>query len=227
MEQLGHWDRAEKYVATDSQENFRKQPRGALMGFKVDSVEVEPDGRQGTAVIEVQAAANVGGVPLAMPRESQWRWVDGAWYLVVNATPPKRSLQEMLGSAAGKGPSHAEELKFKGHRDNLGYVGTDQVRVAHFPLTNVSDHVVTITSIVTGCPCLTVKSQKQEFKPGESGEVDIEFNPAGYERDYAQTIVLKTDPGNQTIYLAILAFVMPKGHTAPVRVPPPKAKPGS
>ena len=227
LEQLGHWDRAEGYVAADSQENFRKQPKNAFLGFKVDSVKVESNGREGTAVIEAQVVTNVGASPLAMPRASQWRWINGAWYVVVPNPTNGKSLQEFLDTATAKAPTHPEELKFKGHHYKLGFVQPDQIKVARFPFTNVTDHAVTLTSIETSCPCLQVKSEKKEFKPGESGEVAIEFNPAGYERDYAQTVVVKTDPGDLTTFLAVMAYVMPKGKPSPPVVTAPKNKPGS
>ena len=107
----------------------------------------------------------------------------------------------------------------------MGMIQPGQIKVARFPFTNVTDHPVTITSIETFCDCLKAKIDKKEYKPGESGEVAIEFNPKGFERDYGATILVKTDPGDIPTHLTVLGFVVPSW--PPNNKPAAKGNPGS
>ena len=107
-------------------------------------------------------------------------------------------------------------MKFGGHRFGLGLMKNGEKKVARFPFTNPTDHLVTITQVATGCECLTVKDFKKEYKPGESGELVIEFDSTNYPGLYAQTMVVKTSPGDATSYLLV------EGET-PIRVNPAPA----
>jgi len=219
--QLGRWDQAEGFISADTRENFHNAQKSAFLGFEVGSVEVAPGGEDATVEVTMQiVTSNVAAPgPISVPQKSHWRRVDGVWYMVV---PPPANAGTQLGSLfAGSAVKsqvapRAEELKFKGHRYILGKIGKDQVRMARFPFTNVTDHAVSLSSVVTGCDCLEVKTTKREFKPGESGELDIQFNPKDFEREYLQTIVVKTDPGGVTSHLTVVAYVLgPELHMVP------------
>ncbi|HEV2495143.1 MAG TPA: DUF1573 domain-containing protein [Terriglobia bacterium] len=219
--QLARWDQAEGFISADTRENFHKAQKSPFLGFNVGSVEVAPGGVDATVEVTMQiVTSNVAAPgPINVPQKSRWRRVDGVWYMIV---PPPENSGAQLGNLFGKGAPksqvapRAEDLKFKGHRYILGKIGSDQLQTARFPFTNVTDHVVTLSSVVTGCDCLEVKTTQKEFKPGESGELDVQFNPKGFEREYMQTIVVKTDPGGVTSHLTVGAYVLgPELHMVP------------
>jgi uncharacterized protein DUF1573 len=226
--QLGHWDQAESFIAPDSLENFRKQPRGAFLGFEVQSVSVAPTGEAGMAVVDMRTMNSLSPMPVAMPQTSRWRWINGDWYLEVpNPADQGEGFKALFDEPKETKPtaSRPEDLKFKGHRYRLGMVRSGEVRVAHFPFTNVTDHPVTLSSVNTFCDCLQAKIDKKEFKPGESGELDITFDPKGFQREYSQSIIVKTDPGDLTTYLTVMGFVVTDEAPSKKRVA--KAKPSS
>jgi hypothetical protein len=215
--QQGMWTRAEAYVTEDSLEEYRSQSKNRLLGCQIESTKVDPDGQSATAVVRVKFVAGLPPVPMEIPRTTRWRLVGDRWYLVT----PRRdlnALQSLFASRSTKTPGKEiarEELKFKGHRYNFATIQPGQIKVARFPFTNVTDHVVTLAQVLTGCKCLQVKTEKKLYKPGESGEVVIEFDPTGYERDYAQTIVVKTDPGGLSTHLNVTGFITPRPRQAP------------
>jgi len=215
--QLGRVDQAEAYIALDSKENFRKEPKGFFLGFKVDSIKLQPDGRAATVLVQTQVImGNTGGSPVTMPRTSHWTWVDGLWYLVESPPATQGENMKALFSAPGtRGQARPEELKFKYHLYVLGKIQPGQITAARFPFTNVTDHTVTLTSVNTFCDCLRVKAGKKEFKPGESGELNIEFDPKGFELSYVETILVKTDPGDLTAYLTVSGYVVPPPRESP------------
>ncbi len=216
--QQGMWTRAEAYVTEDSLEEHRSQSKNRFLGFQIESTKIDPDGQSATAVVRVKFFAGLPPVPMEIPRTTRWRLVGDRWYLVTPRRDPN-ALQSLFASRSTKTPGKKiarEELEFKGHNYSFGTIQPGEIKVARFPFTNVTDHVVTLTDVVTGCPCLRLKTEKKVYKPGESGEIVIEFDPTDYERGYAQTIVVKTDPGSLTTHLNVGGYtVVPPRREAP------------
>lgn len=224
--QLSRWSAAEKYITPDSLESYRDQNKSPFLGFTFDSIKIAPNGQEATISARVQVFTGVSSMPMWLPRESRWKLVDGAWYVII----PRESRVDMKGlftAPGAKGTAAApppEELKFKGLRWNFAMIARGQIKTARFPFTNVTGHDVTITEVAAGCDCLKVKLEKKVYKPGESGTLEIEFDPAGFARDYAQSIVVKTDPGGLTTYLMVVGYVEPPPH--PVAKTEEGKKPG-
>ncbi|MBI4480067.1 MAG: DUF1573 domain-containing protein [Acidobacteria bacterium] len=206
--------KAESYATKDSRERLRDQVGSPLLGFRIISVQVSPDGVNGDVTIELTAMAAYVASPFPVEKKTQWRMEDGEWRILV-PEPAQLSLESMMGMGGGE-PAKPEELKFGGHRFGLGQMKNGEKKVARFPFTNPTDHLVTITQVATGCECLKVKDFKKEYKPGESGELVIEFDSTNYPGVYAQTMMVKTSPGDATSYLLV------EGET-PIRVDPPRA----
>ena len=206
--------RAEAYATKDSRERLRDQASNPFLGFRVVSLQVKPEGMNADVMIEMMVMAPYMAAPFPVERKSQWRMEDGEGRIFVPEAP-QLSLESMMGMGGGE-PAKAGELKFGGHRFGLGLMKNGEKKVARFPFTNPTDHLVTITQVATGCECLTVKDFKKEYKPGESGELVIEFDSTNYPGLYAQTMVVKTSPGDATSYLLV------EGET-PIRVNPAPA----
>ena len=211
--QQGQWFQAEPYLTEDSREPFQNQWRSAFMGskpfvgFKVESAKLDPDGQNATAVVRLLVFTQFSAEPAEVPRTSRWRLVNNIWYLVFPKADP--NAQNSLFNVKNSRPAKAqpEQLKFKGHRYGFGIVQPGEIKTSRFPFTNVTDHLVKLAAVLTSCECLRVKTTKSEYKPGESGELVIEFDPTGYEQFYYQTIVVKTDPGDVKTLLDIEAYV--------------------
>ncbi len=225
--QVGNSREAEKYVTEDSRENFRYQQRAPFLGFEIKTIKLDQDNKGAMVEVIMQTfAPGFSPKPIPMPSTSKWTLVGGVWYAIV-PKPNPTTLKEILRSVPKGKPANpaqppAEELKFKGHTYMLGRVNPGQFKTARYPFTNGTDHVVTITEINTGCDCLKAKTEKKSYKPGESGELAVTFDPTEFSRGYIQSMVVKTDPGGVVTYLTIKAFVMP---TAPSDQTAPEGKP--
>ncbi len=219
--QQGNWFQAQSYLTEESIEAFRNQSKTVLgsnpfVGFKIESVKLDSDGQKAAAVVQLQVFTQYSPNPVAVPRTSHWRLVNGAWYLTLPKPEPNSSPESLFSSkSSAQSKPKPEELKFKGHRYGLGILQPGQTKTARFPFTNVTDHVVKLAEVHTSCECLKVKTEKKEYKPGESGELVIEFDSTGYEHFYYQTIVVKTEPGAVISHLDIEAYVALKPREAP------------
>lgn len=222
--QLGRPEAAD-FVVPEHREHFRNEQRTPFLGWQVESVKMEADGRSATVVTRMQIFTGFTPTPAAVARTGLWRLIDGKWHVEIPKPDPK-AMQNLFSSARGKAgpvPNSNEELKFKGHRYGLGVMRAGDVRVARFPFTNIAGHAVTLASVATSCDCLVVKTEKKEYRPGESGELAIEFNSSDYSYNYEQTIVVKTSPGDRVSHLTIGAYVIPPSRA---EKPPAETKAG-
>jgi hypothetical protein len=107
----------------------------------------------------------------------------------------------------------SRDLKFDSVWCSLGHVKGDGIQVAQFPFKNVSTHAVTLADIELGCDCLRLKTPPKEYKPGESGTLEIEFDPSklgvNTEQSFMQDVIFKTQPGGAYVKLTIAALVTP------------------
>ncbi|MBI2819939.1 MAG: DUF1573 domain-containing protein [Acidobacteria bacterium] len=215
--------RAEQYATKDSRERLRDQTGNPFLGFRIVSVELEPGEQSATVVVELTVMVPSAGPPIPFQRTSRWKLEDNEWRIEIPEPPPSDSGGEFVGigqqEAAKPKP---EELKFEGHTYGLGVMKPGDVKEARFPFENVTDHVVKIKEVATGCECLKNKTEKMEYQPGEKGEMVIEFNSTGYEYAYVQTVVVSTSPGDVKSYLNIAAHVVPREIAFPQTQPEAK-----
>ncbi len=204
--QAGNWVKAEDYVTEESKETFLAEQKGTLPRFEVESLALARDQQSAKAVIRIYVLSPFSPQPFPFTKTTQWRQVNGVW-LCDWQSSENRSLSDIRKEAMS--PPAPEQLKFKGHKYWLGQIHPDQIKAARYPFTNVTDHDVKLTSVLTGCKCLQVKTEKEVYKAGEPGELVVEFNPTGYQRNYLQTMLVKTDPGDLITHLTIGAFVIP------------------
>lgn len=209
---------AEPFVTKDTLDNFRNTTKKAFVSYELESVKVEPDGKTGTAKVNIQTIIPFSTTPAMVPVTTQWKLQDGDWRVVMPKPQDMATLKDAFEQAKkqkNEPPPPPDELKFKGKKFGFGIIAPGQIKVARFPFTNVTDHVVTLREVLTGCDCLTVKTEKKEYKPGESGEVVIQFDPTGIEDLYRQTILVRTDPGGLKTLLNVDGFVQYKRDPAP------------
>jgi hypothetical protein len=209
--------RAEQYTTKESRDRLRDQVSNPFMGFRILSVTLAPDAQSATAVVELTVMAAFTNGPVPIERTSQWKIEDGEWRVEVPVPPPLNP-QDKLPLGAGQS-QQPEELKFEGHAFGLGVMKPGEVKDAHFPFENVTDHVVKIKAIAFACKCLTNKTEKMEYQPGEKGEVVIAFDSTSYAYTYSDTVVVTTTPGNVKSYLRIGADVIPPEIAFPEKPP--------
>jgi len=95
----------------------------------------------------------------------------------------------------------------------LGETHGSEMKVARFPFTNISNHNVSLAEVEISCDCLRLKTQQKEFKPGEAGVIEFEFNPSSLQSDRVQAltlaVVVKTQPENAVTKLTMGTALVP------------------
>jgi hypothetical protein len=226
--QQGDWPKVEKYLTKDSKPIFRAQTqKKPLLAYKIQSIKLEPDGQTATVVVQVPIMSAAMPRPIPVPSTTLWRLKNRVWYMELSRARPDANAQQALfnmGPKAGRAPTPivtSRDLKFESTWCGLGNVESGETPVAKFAFKNVSTHSVTLAEVQLGCDCLRLKTQQKEYKPGESGTLEIEFDPARLgltmEESFSQVVVLKIEPGDANILLTIGARVAP--------APQPPAKP--
>jgi len=224
-EQQGDWSRAEKYLTKESKPIFRSQAKKQVLAHQIQSIKLDPGGDTASVVVQIPIFAPLTPQPVSASQTTQWRLVKGVWYLELSKPDPN-AMQSLLGTArrpptpALPPPAISTELKFQTTWVGLEYVHRGEVKVARFPFTNVSNHEVAIEVIQLGCDCLRMKTQQKEFKPGESGVLEFEFDPSHLQFNVEQPItiavVLKTQPGGAQGRLTIAAMLEPGDGPPPI-----------
>lgn len=211
----GNWSKAENYVTRESLDTFRNQTKTPFQSFQIGSVELEPDGRRATLHVTINVMTPYSAGPFPFSLTTHWRLDGRVWYVEV-PKPPRHTLQAMFPQApAEKSASPQEsppaELKFEYVEAIVDPIQPGEVKVARFPFTNVSDHAVRLGKVVTGCDCMRLKGEKREYKPGESGTLEFEWDPVHRDYSYAleDTISVKTEPGGAVTYLMARTVVAP------------------
>ena len=120
--QSGRMEQAAAYVTPESKEAFRREKAGGFLGFKVDSVRLEPGGRKATVVVSMQVIVPHMVSPATIPRQTSWEWVDGSWYLGVGGSTEQAGDMRTLFNGAGvqKSQTPPGDLKFKDNRFVMG-----------------------------------------------------------------------------------------------------------
>ena len=231
----GDWKKVEKYLTKESKPQFRGQTKKPLLGYQIESIKIDPDGRTATVVLQLPIVSAATPRPILVARPTQWRLVGHTWYMDLPRPNPGEQ-QAMFGATPGAGmpnamtptpvppkiPSsfgYAKDLKFESTWSGLGRVKGDAVKTARFAFTNIGTRVVTLTEFQLGCDCLRMKTQKMEYKPGESGTLEIEFDASKlhYNRtqSFQQDIVFKAEPSDAYVKLTVAALVLAPDSTIP------------
>jgi len=220
----GDWKKVEKYLTKDSKSIFRDQTKSPLPGYEIQSVTINPDGRTASVVVLVPVTSAVFPKPFPVPKTTLWRLVNHSWYLELSrpSTAKQPSILDMMPKGNIKPPTRAafsRDLKFDSVWVSMGTVTNNDKRQVKFSFKNVSTHPVTLAEFQLGCECLKLKTQQMEYKPGESGALELEFDPSklgiDYVESFQQDIIFKTKPGGDYVRLTVAALLASSSETPP------------
>ena len=229
----GDWRKVEKYLTKESKPPFRNQTKKPLLGYQIESIKIDPDGRTASVVVQVPVVSVATPRPILVSRPTLWRLINHTWYMELPRTDLPRADLGAQQSVPGMAPNavkrpqttpnvFSKDLKFESSWSGLGKMPSNETKVARFSFTNVSTRVVTLADMQLGCDCLRLKTQQMEYKPGESGTLEIEFDASklGINRaeSFEHDILFKTEPSGGYVKLTIGALLLPPGS-------PPPAKP--
>jgi len=229
--QLGKWNEAEAYITEETRAEWRQEAKSRFTGFDVQSLALDPDGKSAKVIVRVYTPNPRLSTPIPFAQTTPWRVVGGRWFCEIHRATMAEIMAPFTRSVPGAGAVKPTppELKFKGRQYGLGNVQRNEVKTARFPFTNVSDHDVTVSSVEIFCKCLKAKLAKRTFKPGESGELVIDFDPSGtdYEGFWGESVMVRTEPGETSTLLNVTAFVALQPRGASQTAPKPASSPSS
>jgi hypothetical protein len=108
--QKGQLREAEAYVAEDSRDVFYNAPKARIFAYEIRSVEFNPDISEAKVLVAVETLSPLSNQPLKQPLPSDWKRIDGKWYLHLDAVQAGETFQSPTGpmhfsQAAGAGGS--------------------------------------------------------------------------------------------------------------------------
>lgn len=207
--QAGRLNQAESYVAPESRERFRSSPARTFLGYELAACKIEPGGTSATVTVKVMMMTQFSATPVVIPHSTHWRLIDSKWYMELQAPGNQAGSGFTPGGMGQNYKTPPEELKFRQPVYDLGKLNEGESRSVRISFSNTTAHAVRVIDVYTACECLRAKTDKAEYKPGESGELTVEFHSAGYQRDYSQTIRVKTAPGDITNRVTVNAYIQP------------------
>jgi Protein of unknown function (DUF1573) len=91
---------------------------------------------------------------------------------------------------------------------DLGKIFSGEKKKGKIVLKNIGNDTLRIFSVQPQCGCTTVKQPKEFLLPGQSDDVELEFNSAGYRGKVEKHVNINTnDPTSQFITVKLLADV--------------------
>ncbi len=105
----------------------------------------------------------------------------------------------------------AGQISFTESGVDFGRIG-DQQQVSHtFSFTNVGKGDLVIQDARGSCGCTVPQLAKRTYAPGESGTLQVVFNPANRRGQQSQTVTVRTnDPMQPITRLSVQAVVQPR-----------------
>ena len=201
---------AEKYVTADTLDQFRLMPAGDFVSAEISSIDMAADKKAAAVLINLLVSSATVPVPFAFPRKTNWRQEADGWKIVIPSQTIESSGAGVMfpGSSKSAAPPKTE-LSFAQPIADITPIREGEKKLAKFAFTNTASHPVTITEVVSDCKCILLKSEKKTYKPGEKGEVVVEFDSTGLKYRYSQSIKVITSPGRQEVMLMLSANISP------------------
>jgi hypothetical protein len=92
---------------------------------------------------------------------------------------------------------------------DFGTIEQGQIAKHNFMLVNNGDDILKINDVHASCGCTAAKPDKNELAPGESTNIQVEFNSAGRMGKQEKMIYVKTnDPNNKEIVFKLIGNVL-------------------
>jgi len=221
----GDWKKVEKCLTKESKPYFRNETKKPLVGYQIGSIKIDSGGRTATVVMQLPVVSIAAPQPILISKPTVWRLIGHTWYfelprpggggqqgtlglapnpMMPNTPTPKTAIPPPVASSP--------DLKFESTWSGFGRVRSDAVKTARFNFTNVSQQVVTLAEFQLSCDCLRLKTQQMQYKPGESGTLEIELDVSKLrvvrDQSFQHEVVFKTEPDGAYVKLMIAAFLL-------------------
>ncbi len=123
-----------------------------------------------------------------------------------NATAEQAKLENPAEAAVPSLPSTPVEWETKLH--DFGDIPKGEKQKYTFKFTNTGDNPLVISSATAGCGCTVPKKPEEPIAPGDTGEIEVEYNGSGNGKISKNvTVLLNTDTGKDILNIAANVIV--------------------
>ncbi len=123
-----------------------------------------------------------------------------------SALPPPIPASRATASAR-TAPSLAR-MEFKSTTHDVGSIFDHEPQEFKFEFTNTGEEKLVIDRVQSSCGCTAGELTKLEYEPGESGEIEVTFNPKGKKGDQRrQLTIYSNDSSGREILLTVVGSV--------------------
>ncbi len=99
-------------------------------------------------------------------------------------------------------------MEFKATTHDVGSIFDHEPQEFKFEFTNTGEEKLVIEKVQSSCGCTAGELAKTEYEPGESGTIDVTFNPKGKKGDQRrQLTVYSNDLSGREIMLTVVGSV--------------------
>jgi hypothetical protein len=71
------------------------------------------------------------------------------------------------------------KIEFNENIHDFGHLKSGEIVVYTFTFENIGEHNLLIENLKSDCGCLQIRFSKESIKPGETGNIEVEFNSSG------------------------------------------------
>lgn len=173
----GGWRQVEQYLTEDSKDLWLAQAKGKIDSFRVESVQVAPDGLRANvtvmATFHILIAANA---PFTQAQRSEWLYLNDEWFLKLKPPPPSMDFFKLGGTPSA--PMVAEmPLRFDQNPIKILRPESGARAVVTVSFQNVTQGVVKVTELGSTCGCLKAEMDKLVLQPQETGTLTVTYSP--------------------------------------------------
>jgi hypothetical protein len=95
--QQGKLRQAEGFVEEDSRDLFYNAPKARIFAYEIKNVEFNSDITEAKVLVAVETLTPLSSQPLKQPLQSDWKRIEGEWYLHLQAVESGESYQTPAG----------------------------------------------------------------------------------------------------------------------------------
>ncbi|QIA07311.1 DUF1573 domain-containing protein [Draconibacterium halophilum] len=127
------------------------------------------------------------------------------------------SLVVAFNSAMGQG---TPKIVFEEQSHDFGsFKESDGVQKTTFNFTNKGEAPLVLSNVRASCGCTTPKWTREPVAPGESGSIDVSYNPKNRPGSFNKSVTVSSNAENRTVVLRINGKVEPREKTLAEKYP--------
>lgn len=100
-------------------------------------------------------------------------------------------------------------IHFEKMKHDFGVIPDNKKVYTSFTFTNTGKEPLLIYSAEATCGCTVPEWPKEPIPPGESGKIEVAFDPDGKKGEHSKTVVIKANTEPSTTVLIVSASIVP------------------